>query len=72
MSVLDANALTADPGGMAFLGQVLGTTGDANAGRRFPIESWTSPDSAPASSGTQAGRLGEGTRGAERLMPEMA
>lgn len=42
MAVLDANALIADASGLAFLADVLGTVGEANASdRRFPIEAWT-------------------------------
>lgn len=72
MSVLDANALTVDPDGMALLGQVLGTRADANAGRLFPIESWTLPERPAAAPGPHAGFSGEGGFDADRLMPEMA
>ena len=61
MPVLDASALTADPEGLAFLRDVLGTTLSGEApGHRFPVEAWTpkfaassidsalTPSSAPA------------------------
>lgn len=41
MAVMDAQALTTDPDGMAFLADVLGTAEQAVVpGRRFPIEAW--------------------------------
>lgn len=41
MAVLDAGALTADPDGMAYLVDMLGTADEAaRPGRRFPVEAW--------------------------------
>lgn len=40
MAVMDAKALDTDLEGLAFLADVLGTSG-ASADRRFPIEAWT-------------------------------
>ncbi len=42
MPVLNAEALSADPQGMEFLRDVLGTQREgANPDRRFPLEAWT-------------------------------
>ena len=49
MPVLDATLLNADPEGLDFLRDVLGTRGEtASTDRRFPIEAWTPR---PAASG---------------------
>lgn len=41
MPVLDANALSADPQGLAFLRDALGApAADDAGGRRFPLERW--------------------------------
>lgn len=41
MALMDAQALTIDPDGMAFLADVLGTADEAGQpGRRFPAERW--------------------------------
>ena len=51
MPVLDADSLKADPQGMEFLQDVLGTRDEAAApARRFPFEAWT-PKTVPAGAG---------------------
>jgi hypothetical protein len=50
MPVLDASALNADPEGLAFLQDVLGTGAEASApDRRFPLEAWAPKAQAAAS-----------------------
>ncbi len=53
MPVLDADALNADPQGLEFLRDVLGTRAEAkDPERRFPLEAWT--PKAPAAASAEA------------------
>ena len=69
MPVLDATLLNADPDGLEFLRDVLGTRGEtASADRRFPTEAWT-PRPAASGDGSLAPSPGQiETRFAEALL----